>query len=291
MGYRYIARSRLIWRGVFVLLCLITTSVSAQPSLRQGDNLAEYIKSFETLYFKGQSKISLWIEGEINIYATSAEAEEDQPKIIMSHNGYPFAVMQGKSPDVHYLIDTTGDRILNLTRKHLFVPFWVVYENSATKNQDEGILKIMDLMYIAFQSDQGPSENPDMKEAFSLIESCARDKEKANRDLVYIVFFYSGFGPIEPEQSLYLLTALRDQCQERLGKVHPLNDLFIAESLIRLNRKKEALILIETLLKGDPAFVPAMVYRYQLENNPEKAGALLSELKEKHGDHWLVKRL
>jgi len=270
---------------------LLGSQMQAQDLLEQGDDLSEYIKTSEMLYLKGKRRISAWLEGEIYLYSTTAESEVGQPLVITSQKKFPFAIVQGQPPNSHYLIDTTGDRILNVTRKKLFIPFWVVFENSTKMGPQKGVLTIMNLMYSALRANEHPATNPKMKQALSIIKEYAGDAEKANRDLVYLLYFYSRHNQNELELSFYAVEEMRKRIRNRYNQVHPLNLLYTAECLIRFGRSGDAGKFLKDLLTIDPDFVPAKVYQHQIERDAEKAGLQLKELKENYGDHWAVKDL
>ena len=81
----------LVFAFLLTAIFLPGAQLQAQDMLEQGDILSEYIK-------------------------TAAESETGQPLIITSPKKTPFAIVQGEPPNSRYLIDTTDDRILNITR-------------------------------------------------------------------------------------------------------------------------------------------------------------------------------
>lgn len=277
-----------------ILLLLTVTTVSVADDqvqqLEKGDNLLEYLKDHSQLFIHGDLRVSHWKEGAVGIYTQQKDSAEGV-KVILSVGRYPLAVLRDDGPESYVLIDTNGDGVLDVRREELFIPFWVVFKNSPNKTSDERILYVMELMYQAFQSDAGPAQSDEMKKAFATIDSYALDEEKENRDLFYMLYFYSGYNLKEQELSLLTLNALRNQCDERLGKVHLLVYLFIAETLINLDRGPEASQYVERVLDSDPDFVPALAYRYKLEKDPDKAEDMLRRLKQDHGDHWVVQKL
>jgi hypothetical protein len=276
------------------LLCIIglpKTRLKAQEVLEEGDNLAEYIKTHETLHLKGKTRISSWLEGQINLYATSKDPREGEPLIILSEGKYPFAVIQGAPPDRYYLIDATGDRILDMRRTELFIPFWVVFENSTEIGPPREIFHIMNLLYEALRSPEDPSKNPKMKQGLTIIEQYAGDAKKSNRDLVYLLYFYTRHNREELELSFDATEELFKRLRNRHNQVHPLNLFFVAECLMRLNRPEEAGLFLQDLLTIDPEFVPAKVYQLRLEEDQSKTAAMLEELKSKYGQHWALKGL
>jgi len=271
----------------------VMEAVAQSPSqrLEKGDSLLEYLKDHSNLHIHGTFRVSPWKEGAVGIYTDSPDSAKDRVKIVLSLGRYPLAVIRDDVEEPYFLIDTNGDGVLNARRKELFIPFWVVFENTSNKTDDEQIVLTMELIYRTYQSDQGPRNHEDMKRAFGVINSYALDEEKENRDLFYMLMFHLLNSRKEPETCLLSMTVLRNQCQERLGKVHLLTFLFLAENLIELERPYEALQYVERLLEQDPDFVPALVYRYQLEQDSAKAAEMLARLKREHGDHWVVKQL
>ena len=149
----------------------------------------------------------------------------------------------------------------------------------------------MSLLYECFQSDEGPQNNPKMIQAMRVLAKFKPDVNAVNRDLAYMFFFYMKNGQAIPEQSLKCIESLTTEYRERFGSVHPVLLLYRAETLINLNRGSEGLPVIMELRKADPSFIPAMVYEYQFERDATRSAQLLSNLKAKYKNHWIVRQL
>jgi len=275
-----------------LVIFLFNTNAFSQNLLKEGDSLQNFVKNNLVKFRVPDDKIvSDWKEGIATLYTFSKVWDDTKPILVFVNEFYPIGVLQGTSPHAYYIFDIDGDGILDKKTDSFILPYWVVYGNSKNKTKNDNLSKIMDLFYDSFQSDIGPYNNKKMIEAFNIMNQYKEDIDKENRDLIYLLFFYTKYSVDLPSQSLKLLDLFAREFQSRFNKIHPLIILFTAETLINLGKTDEAKLRIIELRKIDPQFIPAKAYEYKFETDKTRALELLNDLKKNHPNHWIVKQL
>ena len=232
--------------------------------------------------------ISLWHEGKSPQFATYQEGiDPDVPLIIISIDDIPFSVMQGKPPSAYNLYDTDGDGLLDFQTDELFVPLWVVLQNSRVIDAQKNDIKhIMDIFYEQFQSDMGPDKQT-FRQAYIAFEPFHEDISVPNRDLMYLLYYYNEMVPY-PTQALYAMKLLEELYSDRYQEFHPLISLFILESSINGSDPTTARDYVQKLLVQDPGSIPGQYYQYRLEENSELKQEMRTSLIESYPEHWLI---
>ena len=276
---------------IFVIIIASISSIFSYDLLKIGDNVSQYIIDNPIKVKFGQQSISDWPEGNITLLGYGKAGDGKSPIIIFSNDEYLIGVLQGTSSNAYYLFDINGDNILDTKSSTPILPYWPVFLSSKNKTNTNNISPILELTYDSFQSDEGPMKNPKMQQSLKSLFAFKDDVNSENRDLAYLYYFYQANSGLYPEQSLICIELLTNEFEKRFGKIHPVLLLYTAETLINLGDDESAKTIISNLREIDPDFIPAKVYKYQLEKNKKNSKALLKELKENHPKHWIVKTL
>lgn len=274
---------------ILVLFSFLGSFVFGADLLEEGDNLTEYLQKNPVKYQMELKPISSWPEGKTMAYAYDTKGDGTSPIIIVVDGTYPIGVMQGSSPNAYYLFDFDGDGNLDLKTEISVLPYWVVAKTSTKKTKKDNISKVLDVAYQGYQSDEGPMLSTLM--TIQTIEGFKSDTNLENRDLIYLLYFYTNYNQKLPTQSLSAINLLGDELKSRFKKTHPLILLYKLETYINMDQDDNAREIVKELRNLDPTFIPGMVYEYQLETDKEKAKELLADLKKNYGNHWIVKKL
>ena len=258
-------------------------------TLKEGDNLREYLHKNLVKYEKEVNPISSWPEGKTKICTYNTKVDGTSPVVLVINDSFPIGVLQGTSPNAYFLFDFDGDGILETKTNTAALPYWVVKITSINKTRNDNITKILDIIYQGFQNDNGPIAST--ISSMQAIDEYKSDVNFGNRDLVYLIYFYTAYSQKLREQSLAAISLLGDELKSRFNKEHPLILLYTIETYINLGQDDKAREVVKQLRKADPEFIPGMVYEYQLETDKEKAKALLEDLKMNHADHWIVEQI
>lgn len=281
-------------RFLFISLLLMLRPLTAQENLAVGDDLWGYLEKNHPRYKLEGVQILPFEEGRIEYRLFSRDNWENEPVILMAAGKYPIGVMQKTRDGFVCLLDLTGDGVLDEAFPEVILPFWVLVISTpdTLKNADARPFgRILDSFYRSFGGDADPyTSGAHQANLKSLIESLSDDGPE-NRDLYYALYCYYFLGIRWPQYARQVIEILAGSCQERFGGVHPLLILHRLETCINLEDFTRARQFVRDLLEFDPGFVPALVYRWQLEEDAEKRTEYYRDLKENHPRHWIVKKL
>jgi hypothetical protein len=230
-------------------------------------------------------------EGTIDFYKYRRVTTDVDLKILVVSDQYAFGVLQLENSESVFLLDMMGDGKLDTKYPTLFIPFWVVAKNTPDnlKTSNNNVEEFFNGFYNAFQADVNPSlKNGELQQKLSeLLENLTNDNLE-NRDLIYSLYCYYRLGPTFPRQALESLNYLTDHYISMFGDAHPLLFLHTVETLLDLGNIDDARGVLIDLLKIDPAFIPAQVYQWQLEQDNQKKERLYQQLKKRYPNHWIV---
>lgn len=275
----------------FVLLVITGYTCFSQALLQPGDNLTDYLKKNPAKVKIGEQSLFPIPEGKYTFYGYSEKIDGTTPIIVYCDEKYPVGVLQGMSPRAYYIFDLDGDGIVESPTSTAILPYWVVYQTSKKRTRKDTISEVMTAIYDAFQSDQGPANNESMNNAIRTMDQYTHNNKNANRDLMYLLYFYSEHNQRFMEISLKALDLLESESKKRFKKVHPLIYLYYAETNLNLGNVEKAREYIAILREMDETFIPAIAYDLMLEPDKEKAQQIKEKLKKEHGSHWIVKQL
>jgi hypothetical protein len=145
-------------------------------------------------------------------------------------------------------------------------------------------------MYEMFNNNISPYETDFDTKHLPKFVSAIIDTSIDNRDLYYAMFQYYNMSD-NPYLALLIISDLALRYNERFGTIHPLIKFHAAETLIDLGDTNNAMMFINEILSNSPDYIPAKVYRWQLENNPTVKQRMYKELKENHQNHWMVRQI
>ncbi|MBN2060126.1 MAG: hypothetical protein JW882_06880 [Deltaproteobacteria bacterium] len=277
--------------NLILLILILSANAYSFDLLKENDNVSIYIKINPPEYKMKGLMISDWAEGNTTYYSYSPNIDGKSPVFVYANNNYLLGVIQGSPPNAYCLIDTDGDGILDLKSENIFLPYWIISDNSKKKTNNDNISFIMDLTYESFQSDDGPMVNPKINKSFDELLKFKDDVNLENRDLAYLLLFYQTYSQEMPSLCLKYIELLTKNYFVRFNKIHPILLLYKAETLMQLKNGEASIEVLNELRKIDPTFIPAKVYEYQFEPDPNKAKILLEKLKKDYPNHWIVKQL
>jgi hypothetical protein len=280
-------------RYVPVLLLLQCFCVHAQENLSLGQDRNIYLQQYPPKYKTVGPTIINFPEGTIDFYKYKTETADEDIKILVILDKYPVGVLQSNRGESQFYYDLSGDGILDSEVATMEVPFWVVASNTddTLKTENNNIKPYLDTFYQLFQNDENPyTSGKYIKNSNKLLdESTSLSLE--NRDLFYSLFCYYRWGNKYPAGAIAAIDYLASQYVDRFNADHPLFRLHFLESLINLGQEQQAMPFLESLLLMDPSFVPAQVYRWQLEKDPQQKKKCYEELKKQHPKHWIVRQI
>jgi hypothetical protein len=282
--------------AIAILAALTASGARASKGgglLKIGDSVRAYLNQHPIKYSAKIQGTVNWREAGMLEYGMYIKGVDDtHPAILLWDKQIPIGVLQGKPPSSYFLFDTDGDGVLDYRSNELILPTYIVLSNSPIVDPSRNELKkLLDAHYEAFQSDAGPYENKEFRNALaSAFNPYAADNLKPNRDLFYLLSYYLGHAK-EPKLALAAISELQSRFTRRYKEGHPVILLFLLESSINANDEEAASRYCGELLKLHPDFVPAVYYQCRLEKDPQKAAELANRLGMAHPDHWLVKIL
>jgi hypothetical protein len=275
----------------FLLLSVLAFPLWAQNNLALGQDLLQFMNKNPPGYKTFGPKILQMREGTIDFYKYSPVTTDLDLKILVVVDKYEIGVLQREDDDSVILLDMKGDGKLDTKFPILFVPYWVVAQNTPNrlKTNNNNVKEFLDGFYKAFQTDVNPYlQNGELDQRSSELLKNLENDNLENRDLIYTIFCYYRLGNAFPMQALEALNYLTDNYVSRFDSAHPLLFLYTVETLLNLGNIEGARGVLLDLLKIDPGFVPAQVYQWQLEQDKQEKERLYKQLKKLHPNHWIV---
>lgn len=276
------------------LVCAVIFALPAQAldQLKIGDNFRQYLKDHPIKYKIQAPTKSDWPERNIFFGVFEKPRNPKNPAFLLSQGKIPFGVMQGAEGQTYFLYDTDGDSILDFKTEKNLLPPWVIINTVKNKDKSTNNLKeILDLMYETHKSKEGHADKTKIIKAGELILKEAKDPQRPNRDLIYLINYYLNVMQFSPKLAIKTMEILDRMYKERFGADHPLIVLYWMESHINADQRDEARQLNKRLRQMDPNFVPAIFYQYKLEDDPAIANKLKNKLLQDHKDHWIVRNI
>ncbi len=260
----------------FVSLQVYTIEISI------GDSLKDIIGNINEDDYLGMDNLGLWPENEYHVYNI-----EDDNRIFLSMNFYPFGVLVEKNDTHVFLIDFDGDSYLDFEANYLYIPPWVISLNSNGSHSGNFMLEYLDLTSKAFQSDELPQDSDDMKIRTTKLIEIADNRNAEDRVYVYYDYLYNYlYSRKEYETAYYCLQNLFQSMNS------PQNEtilIYMVELAYRNGQLNESRGLNNILIEYFPDFIPGLVYQYILEEDQELKEKYKMVLLEEHANHWMVK--
>jgi hypothetical protein len=276
-----------------LLLFLVSAGGFSQDSLALGQNLRSYLKDHPpTLKAAGKPIIDI-PEGVVDVYRYEAKAAEGDIRILVILDKYPVGVVRLENGKPHLLYDLSGDGVLDAEMPGLEVPYWVVADNTdeRLRTGTNNIKLYLDGFYTMFQDDANPFTSGKAEEYLNLILKKVTSGPVENRDILYALYCCYKWGNSYPAGTTASSDYLAKSYFTRFKADHPLFYLQFLESFINAGMRDDARRTLDGLLKLDPSYIPAQVYRWQLETEPEKKKQYFAELKRQHPRHWIVSQI
>ena len=269
---------------ILISLFFLANILNAQE-ITYGSSLRELIDLISNETKIEKVRIGDWIEYEIYKY-------EITPKysLLVSVNFYPFAVLVNDGTQ-YFLIDNSGNSVLDIYTTVFYVPLWVVFANSNEKNDNRNILQLFDSLYETFQSNESPHGSIAANNVAKEIVLAGNDLSYVNRDLIYGFYLYDTlFSSGIYNLSLISLNSWNNAMVSRYNtSMHPLLYIYSLETLYKLNEFSTAFTINNLLLEHYPNCIVGKVYQVLLEKNAIEQNRLRQVVIRDHGQHWLVK--
>jgi hypothetical protein len=272
---------------------LAVSACHAQSGLlKAGDSIPDYMTRNPVKFAMPMGDLSQWAEG-LNVRLLTYQQGNDSSKpTFLSSRGVPFGVLQGIPPGAYFLFDTDGDGRLDYRTEKVLLPIWLVTRGSKTIDGSSTKVKdLFNILFDAFQSNEGMVLNDRTKPVFAAITQCNRDTLFPNRDIVYQLWYYFTFTERDPSQAVTAMRILERTYAGRFGVVHPIIKLFQVESSLQTEDSSSARAALLELRRMAPDFIPGKYYAFVLEENESTKAAQASQLKKSFPDHWLVMRI
>jgi hypothetical protein len=281
-----------ILKRFFVILLSLSTNLfifSQQIIFNHGDNIIDYLNSNPPQYLTYGTFFIDSPDGRLDFLKYKAETSDIDTKFLVQGSTV-FGVMQYVNNTTVFLYDITGDGILDVSFDNLFLPFSVLTKSPYTKiSENNNLQHFLDNGLRIFNNDAGPYA-PGVNNRYLSDFSSNIDISINNRDLFYGMLQYYNFVG-NPSLALMIISEIGIRYEERFGVIHPLILLHIAESMINHNFHEYAIEYINAILATNPDFIPAKVYSWQLERDPEIKQTKYIELKTNHPNHWIVRQI
>jgi hypothetical protein len=186
------------------LLLLFSQFLYADTLLRLGDNMYEYMKANLVKFSMPAGNVSPWVEGQDTLIFFYKEGFDfSKPKFFSTKNQTVFAVLQEKNSNAYFLFDTENDSILDYKSDALFLPLWLVIANSKNIDPDPAkIDKYLNSTFNSFQSNDGLKVDGEQKAFVDSLNLAKTDVNFPNRDLYYMLYYYTKFTNKDPSQAL-----------------------------------------------------------------------------------------
>ena len=274
---------------LIILLFMNNYLFSQQILFRVGDNISDYLNTNPPQYLTQGTNLLNFPDGRVDFLKYKMETTNIDTKFLVQGTNV-FGVMQFENNTTVFLLDITGDGILDVYFDSLILPFTVLTKSQYTRiTRSNNLLQFLDYGLNMYNSDPGPYA-PDVNNRYISGFSSNLDISIDNRDLFYGMLQYYNFVPA-PQLALMIITSIGILYEERFGTTHPVILLHIAESLINLGFRENAVEYINSILSTNPDFIPAKVYSWQLEENQELRQRKYNELKTNHPNHWIVRQI
>jgi hypothetical protein len=290
---KYHKNQSLFFRCFFILFFSIFTNgliFSQQKIFQVGDNVLNHLNRNPPQFRVPGQKILKTPDGSVDLLKYQVEIL-DTDIIFLAQGSTVFGVVQRENNNTRNIYDINGDGILDVEHDDLFIPPWVLSKSQYTKiSKNNKLPLLLDNIYEMFNNNISPYETTDFEEKYlTNFFSAIIDTSVDNRDLYYAMFQYYLLND-RPFLALLIISDLARRYHERFGTIHLLIKLFTAETLINLGDTKNAMMFINEILSTSPDYVPAKVYRWQLESNPTVRQRMYNELKKNFPNHWMVRQ-
>jgi hypothetical protein len=279
--------------AVLFLLMSLALDGFCQENLALGQDLYSYLRDHPPTMKSAGRKILGIPEGTVDFYKYKAQTDKNDIKILVILEKYFVGVLQSENGKSHLLYDLTGDGVLDAEVTEMEVPYWVVARNTEEKQKTSknNIKQYLDGYYQMFQQDANPFTSGKFVGYADTILKKVVSGSIDNRDILYALYCSYKWGNSYLAGAVSSVEYLAKNYLTRFQADHALFYLQFLELDIKLGNKDEARKVLESLLTLDPSFVPAQVYRWQLETDPDKKKAYYTDLKNKHPHHWIVSQL
>jgi tetratricopeptide (TPR) repeat protein len=213
---------------------------------------------------------------------------------MVANSQYPFAVYLNTPESQYQGFDFSGDGVIDSAIPldfgfRVIAPWVLTYVDEDTINTtDEVFIAYLDRAFEQFAGNDNPYNNGTHMELLQELFSNAGDLDSSNRDLLLALFNFYLFGNTLPQAALQNIEYIKSTCEERFDLSHAIFHLHRLESYISMGESEKAIKELEILLEMAPDFVPAQVYKWQLETDPAEKEIQYRYLKEKFPNHWIV---
>jgi hypothetical protein len=280
-------------RPLAFLFMILSASAFCQANLAIGQDLRAYLKNSSPTYKADGPKVLPIREGKVDFYTYKGTTESSDLRILVILDKYSVGVLQSVNGKQQVLLDLTGDGLLDTQVDGMEIPYWVVAANTEDKEKTatNNVKQYLDGYYQMFQADANPVSSGKLKSYSDALLKQIASGNGENRDLLYTLYCCYRWGNRYAAGTAAAAGYLAGSYSERFHADHPLFYLQIIESFLMTGDKEKARSYVERLLKLDPGFVPAQVYRWELETDPDKKQAYLADLRKTHPQHWIVSQI
>jgi hypothetical protein len=277
---------------ILIFVCIVSCCLlySQQILFNVGDDIVSYLEAHPASFVvQGQNLLNV-PDGRFDFLKYKFITVDEDTKFLLQDQTV-FGVMQCENSITRFLYDLNGDGVLDVVHTTLFLPYWILSQSRYTVISGENNVKpSLDAGMAMFNGNANPYTNPRGAGQYIMEMVAKIGPTFENRDLFYGLFQYY-YNAEFPELAFKILSQIEIDYEARFGTVHPLILLHLAESLINMDEPARARVIINRLLQIEPDFVPAQVYRWQLEPIPALRQNWYNQLKAEHPEHWIVKQI
>ncbi|HET6451896.1 MAG TPA: hypothetical protein VFI08_11330 [Spirochaetia bacterium] len=276
-----------------LFMTVLCTGAWCQQNLAIGEDLRAYVKEHPPAYKIDGKKVIAIPEGTIDLYAYAPRTTPADMKVLVILDTYAVGVVQSVNGKEQTLFDLTGDGVLDTETDGLEIPWWVVAANTtdAQKTPTNNVKQYLDGYYQMFQGDANPVSSGRLPAYTEALLQQVISAKADNRDILYALYCCYRWGTRYRAGTASAAGYMAGSYSTRFHADHALLYLQYVESALMANDQQVAHRYLDGLLALDPGFVPAQVYRWELETDPLKKKAYLVELKKAHPAHWIVSQL
>ena len=272
-------------KTIFLIMAVISIGTLKAQQIGIGTSLRGLTNYISTETRVSRVDLGIWAENAVYIYEILP-----QYSLLISANFYPFGVLV-KDDDPYYLLDITGDSVLDTRTNRLHVSPWVASINSKVANSETNIISIFNTWYDIFQNDEPPGDSQLTQNlAFEYVEA-GSNLNYPNRDLLFLHSLYDSLYMLgEYQLCLIYLSFLDNELISRIQSgTHAIILIYLVETLFKMQDYIKASYANNFLLEGNPDCIPGLVYQVLLEDDPGTRNLLREALINSHGTHWLVR--
>jgi hypothetical protein len=271
----------IIIQVISIILIFITNNIAAQNI---NDNIKTVLKNYPVIEFTKGPIISKFKEGN-NLYIYKTNTDQIAA-LSIDDTFYGFLLTKGNKS--YFVYDTNGDSILDYKSDLDILPYWLVSPNNIKISQNSNFTKSLDILYRALKSNEGMKNK--IVSGYNSIIINNFTKDYPDRNLIYELYLYHDLvNNGEFEMANNIIDNIIKIFNEQHVDVPIIIKQYKSESLLQLNKISEALVYIDSVLKLDGEFIPALINKWSYDKSLSRDDKIkITNIFNKNMNHWSI---